>query len=103
MMDPFIPLICKTHRLPLSRKEDSLACELGCAHEIINDIPRFVPINNYASSFGLQWNTFRTTQLDSHTGLTISRDRLARIAGGSLDVFKGKRTFEAGCGAGRVT
>lgn len=103
MMDPFIPLICKTHRLPLSRKEDSLACELGCTYEIINDIPRFVPINNYASSFGLQWNTFRTTQLDSHTGLTISRDRLARIAGGSLDVFKGKRTFEAGCGAGRFT
>ena len=29
--------------------------------------------------------------------------RLTRIASGSLDVFKGKKTLEAGCGAGRFT
>lgn len=102
-MEPFIQLICKTHSLPLSRQGSMLTCERGCTYEIINNIPRFVPVENYASSFGLQWNTFRTTQLDSHTGLTISHDRLSRIAGGSLDVFKGKKTLEAGCGAGRFT
>lgn len=102
-MEGFIQLICNTHNLPLDQKENGLVCEQGCVYEILNSIPRFVPVSNYASSFGLQWNTFRTTQLDSHTGLTISRDRLVRIAGGSLDVFKGKKTLEAGCGAGRFT
>jgi len=76
---------------------------MGCKFEIIEHIPRFVPRNNYAQSFGLQWNTFRTTQLDSCTGLTISHDRLTRIAGGSLDIFTGKKTLEVGCGAGRFT
>lgn len=102
-MKDFIRLICKTHNLPLKQKENGLACEQGCVYEILNGIPRFVSVSNYATSFGLQWNTFRTTQLDSYTGLTISRDRLARIAGGSLDVFKEKKTLEAGCGAGRFT
>jgi SAM-dependent methyltransferase len=78
-------------------------CEQGCAYQVVNNIPRFVPVKNYASSFGLQWNTFRVTQLDSYTGLTISRDRLTRIAGGGLDVFKGQKTLEVGCGAGRFT
>jgi 2-polyprenyl-3-methyl-5-hydroxy-6-metoxy-1,4-benzoquinol methylase len=102
-MESLIQLICKTHDLPLIQKDNWLVCEQDCAYEVLNGIPRFVPVNNYASSFGLQWNTFRTTQLDSHTGLTISRDRLARIAGGSLDVFNGHKTLEAGCGAGRFT
>ncbi len=102
-MDCFVQLICKTHSLPLTKEQAALVCDQGCSFAILNDIPRFVPAHNYASSFGLQWNTFRTTQLDSCTGLTISRDRLTRIAGGTLDVFKGKKTLEAGCGAGRFT
>src|ERR1051325_2898828 len=102
-MEDFIQLICKIHDLPLSQEGDKLVCKKGCVYKILNNIPRFVPIYNYALSFGLQWNKFRTTQLDSYNGLTISRDRLARIAGGSLDVFKGKKTLEAGCGAGRFT
>jgi SAM-dependent methyltransferase len=102
-MDCFVQLICKTHSLPLMKDQASLVCEQGCRLEILNNIPRFVSADNYSSSFGLQWNTFRTTQLDSCTGLTISRDRLARIAGGTLDVFKGKKTLEAGCGAGWFT
>jgi SAM-dependent methyltransferase len=102
-MKDFIPLICQIHHLPLVEEDEFLICNQGCSFEIVNDIPRFVPVQNYASSFGLQWNIFRTTQLDSHTGLTISRDRLTRIAGGSLDIFCGKRILEVGCGAGRFT
>jgi SAM-dependent methyltransferase len=98
-----VQFICKSHSLPLDHKAGSLICEQGCSYKILNGIPRFVSTGNYASSFGLQWNTFRTTQLDSHTGLTISRDRLTRIAGGSLDIFCGKKILEVGCGAGRFT
>src|SRR5512138_2953092 len=97
-MDEITQLICPPHGLPLTRKENSLVCNQGCLYEILNEIPRFVPRQNYTSSFGLQWNTFRTTQLDSCTQLTISRDRLRRIAGGSLEIFRGRKTLEAGCG-----
>jgi 2-polyprenyl-3-methyl-5-hydroxy-6-metoxy-1,4-benzoquinol methylase len=80
-----------------------LACGAGCLYPILRGIPRFVSNHNYASSFGLQWNAFRTTQLDSHTGATISRERLARLLGGSLHVVENMRVLEAGCGAGRFT
>ncbi len=98
-----VQLVCKTHQLPLTAAGSSFICSQGCRYEVVNNIPRFVPTQNYASSFGVQWNVFRTTQLDSCTGLTISRDRLARIAGGSLNIFQGKKILEVGCGAGRFT
>lgn len=103
IMENIVPLTCKLHGLPYQQNGGSLVCDRGCAATILNGIPRFVPVENYSSSFGLQWNKFRTTQLDSFTGLTISRDRLTRIAGGSLDIFRGKKVLEAGCGAGRFT
>jgi 2-polyprenyl-3-methyl-5-hydroxy-6-metoxy-1,4-benzoquinol methylase len=78
-------------------------CPSGCSFPIINNIPRFAPLDNYALSFGMQWNEYRTTQLDSFTGLTISRDRLTRLLGGNLDIVKDKKVLEAGCGAGRFT
>jgi SAM-dependent methyltransferase len=57
----------------------------------------------YTSAFGLQWKAFQKTQLDSYTGITISRDRLTRCLGGTLEIVRGKSVLEAGCGAGRFT
>jgi SAM-dependent methyltransferase len=59
--------------------------------------------DGYASNFGTQWNAYPRTQLDSHTGTTISRDRLARCLGGSLGVVALRNVLEVGCGAGRFT
>lgn len=100
-----VKLVCPEHHATLSLDEQAACycCPEGCRFPIHNGIPRFVPSTNYADSFGLQWNTFRRTQLDSYTGTALSRDRLARIAGGSLDVFAGQSVLEAGCGAGRFT
>ena len=73
-------------------------------YEIINKIPRFVSKNNYSDNWGLQWNKFKKTQLDSYTKFPISEDRLKRCLG--EDIFsklKGKIVLEAGCGAGRFT
>ena len=81
----------------------ALVCPSGCQIPVVRGIPRFVASDGYASGFGLQWKHFRRTQLDSYTGTTISRDRLARCLGGSLDVVRGKTVHEAGCGAGRFT
>ncbi|HEX9366731.1 MAG TPA: methyltransferase domain-containing protein [Vicinamibacterales bacterium] len=68
---------------------------------IVRHIPRFVPADTYASSFGFQWNTFRTTQLDSHTGLPISRERLIKESRWTLADLAGRRVLDVGCGAGR--
>lgn len=56
-------------------------------------IPRFVDQDNYAGNFGLQWNTFRTTQLDSQTGLNHSKKRLLADTGWNLEDLKGKLGF----------
>jgi uncharacterized protein YbaR (Trm112 family) len=44
-------------------------------HLVKNFIPRFVPQSNYADNFGMQWNKFRLTQMDSHTKIPISEER----------------------------
>ena len=48
---------------------------------VINGIPRFVPAENYADSFGFQWNIHDKTQLDSYTGFPISHDRVFGVTG----------------------
>jgi len=72
-------------------------------YPIVDYIPRFVPLENYASSFGLQWNEFRRTQLDSATGLPISRDQFYGYTGWHRDELRGKQVLDVGCGAGRFT
>jgi SAM-dependent methyltransferase len=100
-----VELICPAHRVPLTKASDdsNYACPSGCNYRIVNSVPRFVPDDLYASSFGLQWNAYRTAQLDSHTKLSISSDRLRRLLGGSFDIIRSKLLLEAGCGAGRFT
>lgn len=66
-----------------------------------DDIPRFVPASNYADNFGMQWNHFRKTQLDSHSGQTISADRFWKATGWRPEDIRGKWVLDAGCGAGR--
>lgn len=97
---------CPVHRASLQWSEAeppriSGAC--GCVFPVERGIPRFVPGSGYADAFGVQWNAFRQTQLDSHTGTSISRDRLTRCLGGSLEPLRGARVLEVGCGAGRFT
>jgi SAM-dependent methyltransferase len=64
-------------------------------------IPRFVPESNYADSFGMQWNLFRQTQLDSHSGRPISAERFWRTTGWSSDTLRDEWVLDCGCGAGR--
>ena len=66
-------------------------------------IPSFAEDESYVSAFGLQWLKHAKTQLDSHTGLTITRDRLSRMFGPLYSQLNGKVVLEAGCGAGRFT
>ncbi len=80
----------------------TLRCR-GCraAYPVLNGIPRFVPAENYASSFGWQWNRFPRTQLDSHSGVPITRNRFFAQSGWTATELNGKRVLDVGCGAGR--
>ena len=87
----------------LSRENGHLISPRGESFPVIKGIPRFVPQDNYASAFGLQWNTFAKTQLDSHSQLGITLERLERCIGYPVSGLKDKTVLEVGCGAGRFT
>lgn len=69
---------------------------------VVGGIPRFVPNEDYADTFGFQWNIHRQAQLDSHSGRPISRDRLFEVTNWPGDMT-GEVIAEAGSGAGRFT
>ncbi len=74
----------------------------GTLFRVRGGIPRFVLEDPYAASFGLQWQIHRRTQLDSYTGLPVSRNRLFGVSGWP-ESMRGELVLEAGCGAGRFT
>ena len=73
----------------------------GRSHPVHAGIPRFTPPSTYADGFGLQWNRFPRTQLDSHTGRPISADRFRAATGWAAGDLAGRWVLDAGCGAGR--
>ena len=93
---------------PVTHKELNLAVEHlvnsdGESFPVVNGIPRFVPQENYASAFGLQWKTYAKTQLDSFSNTSITQDRLERCLGMPISGLKDKTVLEVGAGAGRFT
>ena len=102
----WLPLLqCPRCRLgpTLSEGPQQLSCDACRAiYPIVNGVVRFADREHYAGSFGLQWNTHRKTQLDSHTHLPLSRDRLFQVSGWATDL-RGQTILEAGSGAGRFT
>ncbi len=88
----------------ISSQVDASALECtkcGKKYPVVDGIPRFVPEDNYASSFGYQWNLFRREQIDSHNGTSLSTDRFWTETGWSKQGLKDKWVLDAGCGAGR--
>lgn len=63
---------------------------------------RFREDGGYNESFALQWNRFKTNQIDAVNGTRLSLKRFAET-GWDLCDLKGRLVLEAGCGAGRFT
>ena len=78
---------------------------VSCAksYPVVNNIPRFVDSENYASSFGFQWNKFSLVQLDSYNGTDFSEQRFRGITGWKEQDLECKLVLDAGCGAGRFS
>lgn len=82
--------------------EGELSCRsCGAVYPITNGIARFVPQDNYAASFGYQWNRFRKEQIDSYNGTNLSGERFWTETGWNRDELAGRWILDAGCGAGR--
>ena len=80
-----------------------LTCD-GCdaTYPVVGGIPRFVPDEEYTSSFGYQWLRHARTQLDSVTGVPVSERRFFDVTGWPRRL-DGRTILEAGGGAGRFT
>ena len=81
--------------------------ELRCpqcqaVYAVVKGIPRFVPRENYASTFGLEWTKHARTQHDSYTGTTISEQRFFDEMQWPRDL-RGQVILEVGSGSGRFT
>jgi SAM-dependent methyltransferase len=84
-------------------EEGTLRCaSCGKDYPIVRHVPRFVPMENYASGFGLQWTIHAKTQYDSHSGVNISERRFFAETGWPRDLT-GRVMLEAGSGSGRFT
>lgn len=83
--------------------EGLLVCT-GCdrSYPIVRSIPRFVPSEEYARSFGYQWNYFDKMQLDSYAGNALSRQRFFATTQWPQRM-EGQTILEAGCGMGRFS
>ncbi len=82
--------------------EGKLICaRCAAVYPIEETIPRFVPRENYAASFGYQWNLFRQEQLDQSNGTALSAKRLFSETEWTAEQLKGKWVLDVGCGAGR--
>ena len=70
-------------------------------YHIVRGVPRFVPSDGYASSFGLQWNHYAQVQLDSRNGTNYSRERFYAINEWRPPTLRDQLVLDVGCGAGR--
>lgn len=85
---------------------DILTGELQCgscqaAYPIEEGIPRFAGKQNYAASFGYQWNRFKAEQIDSINQTNLSEKRFYAETGWTKAELAGKWILDAGCGSGR--
>ena len=78
----------------------SLECKsCKCVYPIRSSIPRFVTENNYATSFGFQWNLFKFEQIDANTDEKSSENRFYSETDWTSQWMDGKWILDAGCGA----
>jgi SAM-dependent methyltransferase len=94
-------LCCLSCRGNLAVENAALVCT-ACQrnYPIVRGVARFVDAEQYASSFGFQWLTFRDTQLDNEHSRRSEQD-FRRRTGFVPEELAGKLVLDVGCGMGR--
>ena len=94
-------LRCLTCRDRLEERESELVC-LGCGRKypFVKPIFRFVDAQQYAGSFGFQWQLHAKTQLDTAENNRSER-AFRRRTGFRPQDLAGKLVLDVGCGMGR--
>jgi len=92
---------CPTCRGPLKKQDNGYGCSV-CESSFlaVRGVIRFVDENNYADSFGYQWQRFDRTQLD-HAGSDLSEQDFRNKTGFKPEELRGKLVLDVGCGMGR--
>lgn len=100
-LGPFICYPTETHadQEVISGRLECKSCK--SVYPIRSSIPRFVAENNYALSFGFQWNRFKFEQIDANTNVNLSEKRFYSETGWPGEWMNGKWILDVGCGAGR--
>ena len=94
-------LRCTACGAPLTAHAEALSCS-ACSRTFprVRGAWRFVDPNNYAESFGFQWQRYSRTQLDD--GTRHDSEVLFRMKTGFRpEDLKGKLVLDVGCGTGR--
>ena len=80
--------------------EEYRCVSCGKTFPAVRGVYRFVEQQNYAASFGWQWQRYAKTQLDT-TGGTISDEAFRKRTGIRPEELEGKLILDVGCGMGR--
>lgn len=92
------------NQLPLEQVDHVLCDASGAAFPVVRGIPRFCEVDNYATSFGRQWNKFQATQIDLQGAIDApSSRRLFAETGWTREELAGADILEVGSGAGRFS
>ena len=95
---------CLKCKSKLTSLDGQYRCEqCGLSYPVVNDVLRFVSVENYTGSFGFQWNRFEKTQIDSSIKTNRSESRFLDETLWDSNVLNGKYVLDAGCGAGRFS
>jgi SAM-dependent methyltransferase len=94
-------LRCPDCRASLNPQGAGYVCR-GCQRAFPRErgVARFVPPENYADSFGFQWQRYARTQLDDASSDESDKD-FRRKTGLSPEDIRGKLVLDVGCGMGR--
>ncbi len=83
--------------------EGTLTCDrCSTPFAVSGGVPRFVPRENYASGFGLEWSLHARTQYDSYSGIPASEQRFFGQTHWPRRL-DGEFVLEVGSGSGRFT
>lgn len=98
-----ISLINPFNQKELRKEGDKYTDGTGRYFPIVNGVLRIVTEENYAKSFGFQWNLFRQTQIDRERNDAFTEKRFFKQANWKPEEISGKDILEVGCGAGRFS